>query len=650
MNFFRAQERAKTNTRMMVMLFVLAVSTLIVFTNALILSFLAYLEPETAMEYATYGHSVTLERLSHRFIHQLTLQRCLIISSAVLGLITLGSLFKVYSLRGGGRVVAEALGGKLVYANTRDYHQKRLLNVVEEMAIASGMPIPPVYVLPEKSINAFAAGFRPSDAVIGVTQGTIELLNRQELQGVIAHEFSHIFNGDMRLNLRLIGTLHGILLIALLGRFIFRAATKSSPSSSDKKSNPLPLLLLGLGLIFAGYAGLFFGRWIKAAVSRQREYLADASAIQYTRDSSGLSNALKKIGGLEQGSSIDHANAEEASHLFFSSAISSLFSTHPPLPERIKRVEPQWNGQYLLPVPIAKSEQQVKNESQPTLKERFGINTELLTSILAQSILTGIGEPEQKHLKYAAHLLENIPTVILEAVHDSYGARAVIYALLVSHKDTIRYDQLKKLKADADAAVFGLTQQLLPSIRGLDIQYRLPLVCLALPQLKALSSSQSQCFASNYEALIQADKTVNAFEWSLKTLLNHQFIDISPNVRQHKGIYSYFKPLLAEVSLLLSFISQAGDKTEPSARDAFLHSADYLMLSDLTYTSKAALSFNQVDEALTNLNRLAPQKKKELLLAFQQCISHDNYIHIEEAEVIRAIALVLECPIPPVLE
>jgi Zn-dependent protease with chaperone function len=206
------------------------------------------------------------------------------------------------------------------------------------MAIAAGMPVPPVYLIRENSINAFAAGFGIHDAVIGINQGTIDLLNRQELQGVVAHEFSHILNGDMRINLRIIALLNGILILGIIGGGLMRGSMFSR--SRDRGA----LIALGIGLLVIGYGGTFFGQLIKAAVSRQREYLADASAVQFTRSTQGIANALKKIGAHSTGSRIESPQADENSHLFFGAirSFSSMMATHPPLEARIKALDPNW--------------------------------------------------------------------------------------------------------------------------------------------------------------------------------------------------------------------------------------------------------------------------------------------------------------------
>ena len=239
--------------------------------------------------------------------------------------------------------VARELGGTPVATDVRDPLRRRYRNIVEEMAIASGVPVPEIYVLEaENGINAFAAGYAPGDAAIAVTRGALETLDRDELQGVVAHEFSHILNGDMRLNIRLMGVLFGIMVLGLIGRLIVRGGYHTSIVSSRRDRGTPVVLIVGLGLVILGGIGVFFARLIKAGVSRQREYLADASAVQFTRQSEGIANALKKIGGYADGSSITAADPEEVSHMLFGSGsrLAGLFATHPPLTKRIQALDP----------------------------------------------------------------------------------------------------------------------------------------------------------------------------------------------------------------------------------------------------------------------------------------------------------------------
>ncbi|MFO7604424.1 MAG: M48 family metallopeptidase, partial [Gammaproteobacteria bacterium] len=323
MNFFEAQDQARRHTGWLVLLFALAVAGLIVLTNLLLLVVLSYTQT---------GHfAFTPTLLQDQFQWDVFLG----VAVVIITLVFLGSLYKTLSLSGGGSQVAEMLGGRLVSRDTRDPAEQRLLNVVEEIAIAAGITVPPVYLLDESGINAFAAGTTPNSAVIGITQGALDAFSREELQGVIAHEFSHIFNGDMRLNIRLIGVLHGILLLGMLGYFMLRSSRYVRSSNNRAGAAIVAIMALGVGLVVLGYIGHFFGQMIKAMVGRQREYLADASAVQFTRDKQGIAGALKKIGGASHGSLLDTPAAAEYSHAYFSQGVrgfmQSLFATHPPL-------------------------------------------------------------------------------------------------------------------------------------------------------------------------------------------------------------------------------------------------------------------------------------------------------------------------------
>jgi Zn-dependent protease with chaperone function len=332
-NFFEHQDRARSSTRTLVLLFVAAIATLIIITTFLVVTVLSLTETQNGPSSVNFD--------------VVTSDVFLLVTVGVLSVVVLGTLFRFAQLRGGGRSVAQGLGGRLLNVQTRDADERKVLNVVEEIAIASGTPVPEVYLIEDPAINAFAAGFRPQDAVIGITRGSIQQLNRDELQGVIAHEFSHIFNGDMRLNIRLIGWLYGITVIGMIGYYMLRGS-QYSYSMRNRKNGKGSLMLLGLGFLVVGYGGTFFGNLIKAAVSRQREFLADASAVQFTRNPEGIGGALKKIGGYPGGTRLAAGNAAEISHMLFGEGLRSgffgLFATHPSLDERIQRIDPSWIG------------------------------------------------------------------------------------------------------------------------------------------------------------------------------------------------------------------------------------------------------------------------------------------------------------------
>ncbi|MQM30190.1 MAG: heat-shock protein HtpX, partial [Candidatus Accumulibacter phosphatis] len=518
MNFFESQERVRKNTTLLVVLFALAVVALIVMANVLVMLVFGFI-------------SSTQLRDGQALIRQMDWATFAAVGAGVCAVVLAGSLYKMIALSAGGKIVAESLGGQLLAQNSQDLNQRKLLNVVEEMAIASGTPVPPVYLLAdEPGINAFAAGFSPRDAVIGVTQGAIERLNREQLQGVIAHEFSHIFNGDMRLNIRLMGVLNGILVLGIIGYFLLRAAPFSGRRRGNDKGGA-GILALALGLMAIGFAGTFFGNLIKAAVSRQREYLADASAVQFTRNPNGIAGALKKIGGLAYGSSVRSPGAAAASHAFFAKGISGftqwLSATHPPLEKRIRRIDPQWDGLFDVSESPAESaierESGIENAAQhASARKRVGsVGTMAAGSVAAElmAVMAQVGQPQPQAVDYARALLAELPAPIQDAAREPYGARALVYGLLLDKGEAVRTRQLNQLQAYADPDVFALTRALMLPLDTLDVRFRLPIIDIAMPALKQLSAAQYRSFKGNLLALIAMDARVDLMEWSLQKIL-----------------------------------------------------------------------------------------------------------------------------------
>src|SRR3990170_1063162 len=493
MNFFESQDRAHKNTALLVVLFVLAVIALIIMTNLLLMVVFGYINSEQLRDGGT-------------LIRQMDWQTFVAVGAGVGVVVLAGSLYKIMALSAGGKVVAASLGGQLIPKNAQDLNQRKLLNVVEEMAIASGTPAPPVYLLAnEPGINAFAAGFSPRDAVIGVTQGAIDHLSREQLQGVIAHEFSHIFNGDMRLNLRLMGALNGILILGILGYYLLYSTSISGRRRSNNKSAG-GILALAIGLIVIGFAGTFFGGLIKASVSRQREYLADASAVQFTRNPDGIAGALKRIGGLESGSKVENPGASEVSHAFFAQGISGLMqwlsATHPPLAKRILRIDPHWDGKFDFsdPADPAQAEKQA-GESETVTRHAVANKVAAVAAGAAMAeVMTAIdqiGNPKPEAVNDARSLLSELSVVVKEAAREPHGARAVIYSLALDKGQEVRARQLKQLQDHADPDVYALTLMLMPQMDGLDIRFRLPIIDIAIPALKQLSLSQYKLFKGN---------------------------------------------------------------------------------------------------------------------------------------------------------
>ena len=640
MNFFEHQDRAKRKTTQLILLLALAVISLILVTGLLLASFFYYFQshnPPYIYEQPQLGF---WQGLWYAMPPGALAWIGLGISTVVMG----GSLFRYAQLQSGGSAVAISMGGKRISAQSQDADERKILNVVEEMAIASGTAVPPVYLIEEASINAFAAGFKPQDAVIGITRGCIQKLSRDELQGVIAHEFSHIFHGDMRLNMRLVAILYGILVIGLIGEFLLRSNRFRSYNSRDKSRGGI--MALGLGLLVIGYAGTFFGNLIKAAVSRQREFLADASAVQFTRNPEGISGALKKIGGNIEGSELHTPNAAQFSHMYFSQGIANFFNlmaTHPPLEERIRRIEPRWDGKFInKPQTNSSPTGEAQSFSQSsTTSQNFAA---MSTAVAIDEQLANIAQPHAEHLQYAREQLAEIPVYIKEATSTLLGAQAVIFGLLLDADTTAREQQWRCLSQHFKATELETLRPLAHATSTQPLALRLPLIELCLPTLKLLSADQIAQLLRLASALIKADNKISLREWSLYRMLQHNLQ--SPQVSQR---LSRLNQLTEQSQILLSLLAYAGADNSSAAEQAFANAARELGHPELKLLAKNNLNLAQADSALEQLNQLKPLQKPLLLKAMSQCVLQDGKLTLLEAEIFRAIADSLDCPMPPLI-
>jgi len=431
MDFFAEQDRSRSKAFQLIIMFIFAVALVVISVYAVFMGLYYYSLMDEPGFYAP-----AFEWFNPRLF--------LIASGSTLAIILIGSITKIIALSKGGSYVAESLGGRLVNRSTRDKDERKLFNVVEEMSIASGVPMPQVYIMDdENGINAFAAGYSTSDAAVAVTRGCCEILDRDELQGVIAHEFSHILNGDMKLNIRLIGVLSGIMIIASIGRMLIFANSgrrrknyqhhhqrmeRRAPITSSKRG--VQILIAGLMLIVIGYLGVLLGRMIQSALSRQREYLADASSVQFTRNPSGIANALKKIGGFSYGSKIASPFADEASHMFFGSAIKSLFATHPPIEDRIRKVEPNFDGKFIKSsIPDKKAEAVSSFSGDQKEAPLKGSVSQM--NLDADTIVKQAGKVTPENVAYGSQLISALPEKVRSSIDDAFGATMVICALLL---------------------------------------------------------------------------------------------------------------------------------------------------------------------------------------------------------------------------
>ncbi len=565
-----------------------------------------------------------------------------------------GTLHKVHQLSTGGKSVAELLGGRQVERDTTDPGEKKLLNIVEEMAIASGSQVPRIYMLDgEKGINAFAAGFSPDDAVIGVTRGCLENLSREELQGVIAHEFSHIINGDMRLNVKLMGVLFGILVIAFIGIMILRSSFYSSAygrrsrSSREGGGGKLAIIVLGLALMLIGYIGVFFANLIKSAISRQREYLADASSVQYTRNPSGIAGALKKIGNFADGSKVENKHASEASHLFFSSNftgfLNKLMSTHPPLDERIKKIDPSFEGK------TGRSDS--KAASPESRVAGFAAGSGGKFSVDPKRVVSSVGTTDSEYLSYASSLHRKMPGLLLRASHTKSGSQAVVYALLLSRDEDIKRNQIDMLKANTEKNVFNTVQDIASKIATLEAGYRLPILDMSIATLRDISLQQYGKFKEYVKKLVDADGKISLFEYTVQSMLLRHLQPAFGKPSSPKVNYRTIKQLAEELRLLLSMLANHGIDDETKKTAAFEKSAASLGISlqrgGLLPLSECDLK--KFDLALEKINRAAPGIKKQIIDAAVSCVAADGHITVSQAELIRVTADAIGCPVPPLI-
>ncbi|MBN1130508.1 MAG: M48 family metallopeptidase [Chitinispirillaceae bacterium] len=631
MDFFTRQEQARKKTVLLVISFVAAVVLIIV---------------------ALYVVIAAILLVNKAIAHTLQPELFVAIVGITLTIVVAGSLSKMQQLKKGGRAVAEMLGARRVESDTREVKEKQLLNVVEEMSIASGTGMPSVYIIEEQGVNAFAAGWKTSDAAVCVTQGCLNYLTRDELQGVIAHEFSHILNGDMRLNIRLMGFIFGILVIGQIGYWVLRGTGRGRGvrvrSKGKSGGGVAVVMLVAVALLVIGYIGVFFGNLIKAAVSRNREFLADASAVQFTRNPIGISGALKKIGGLADGSRIMHPNASQASHLFFASGLSgfwsNLFATHPPLQQRIKAIEPAFDGEFPVVTVALRSD---AHAGAPPIESR-SIARPAPQRFDPALLLASVGAPTAEHVAYSSQLVSDVPNRLRLAMMDRIGAQSAIVALLLSGEAAVRERQVEAVKK-ADVRL----SQRLPEIghiaERLDRGTYATVFTLSINALRSMNEKEYQTFVALLKTLIEADQKIDLLEYMLMRMvrrtLEPRFLK---NVSPGPPIQSTHA-VAEELSVLLSVLAWEGTDSPGMAEKAFATGAAVLKGANHKLLPRDNCSLKSLDHNLEKLERLVPIVKRQVLNACFAVASTDGLITLNEAEYLRTVADALECPIPPVV-
>ena len=671
MDFFEAQARAKKRTARLVILFGFAVAGTILASYVAAFSLL-----RGASEYDRHRSrdpsSSFYRKSPGRPVPYWDARLFAGVSLITISVVGIASIFKWHQFSGGGSAVAESVDGRRIDPHTTDLNERRLLNVVEEMAIASGVPVPAVYLLPdEPAINAFAAGLTTSDAVVAVTRGTLEKLNRDELQGVVAHEFSHILNGDMRLNMRLTALVFGILVLGLAGRGILWSMR--TVRTREKGGGPVAALALaGVALVIIGYVGYFFGRLVQAAVSRQREFLADASAVQFTRNPGGIAGALKKIGGYALGSSINARKSEAIGHFFFAQGFRSMFgglwATHPPLDERIRAIDPQFDGKMFEPPQVV----DVAHESfasagfgggqrfspdenarrvfaaQPDLPAPHAPGKIPFRPAAAMAAVAAIGTLTSAQISNAQLLLDTTPERLRAAAHLPAEAPVLIFGLLLDSDPELRTRQRNLIATRAGADALRIVDELEPALRAVRAEHRLPLLQIALPTLRDMPAATLEPFLDTLDELVHVDASFSTFDFALQKMLLRT---LSPGQKPGGVAVQYysFNALLDEISIVLSALARASVTDPGFAARAFAAGAAQIKLIEtrLRFVEEPACSFELLDAALDKLAVASLPIKQRTLMAAAHVVSADGQVLITEAELLRAIAAALDCPMPP---
>lgn len=628
MDFYTRQADARRQTRWLVISFVIAIVLVAVAIDFFVFTLLA-------MGDARRDTASALE-----FAHR-NPQAVVFCTLLVIGVIGLSSLFKSLQLRAGGGVVARSLGGVRIGPDTQDLKLKRLHNVVEEMAIASGVPVPEIYVLEhETGINAFAAGHTAANAAIAVTQGALDTLSRDELQGVIAHEFSHVLNGDMRLNVQLMGWLFGLFVVALIGRTLLRHAPRGRRGGAG-------FVIAAFGIMVLGYVGLFFGRLLQAAVSRQRERLADASGVQFTRNPDGLKGALVKIAGVAQGSRIVEADAEQAAHMLFAPGLTRFFATHPPLEERIRALDPHFDLKQLPRAAVQALATIPAFDADALEQARVARVGDAPVAVKPKNVSSQVGVVSTIHIEQAKALRLALPAQLREFIESSGQARAIVLALLLSREPPIRERQLAMLEKSLPLADFSAVRDATPIAEGLAPMLRLPALLQVFPSLRRLPLTGRQSLARLAENLIRADARIDAFEFCLARLLGTLLRDEIEARAPHGNVS--LADAADDIQVLFAVLASFGASDEREARMAY--EAGMQCVLPRARPAYAALDDwpRRLSQSLLRLEKLHPFAKKAVIEGLTKTIAHDDLLNVAEAELLRTVCATLHCPLPPLL-
>lgn len=628
MNFFQAQAKADKNTSYLIFAFGIGVIVLLFIINGFIISLLAIVAP-TTNSVDSFIPSLKSHVQSGSWIF---------ISLAILLVVLIGSFYQAYKLKKGGKAVVEDLGAKLLIRDSANRKEKILLNIVDEISIASGIPPPAVYTLNDETINAFASGFATDDAIVCFTKGAIENLSRRELQGVVAHEFSHIFNGDMNLFMKTSSIIYGILAISVVGYWILRSSS-SSKMDKDSASALIFLLVLGLGLIILGYIGMFIGNLIQASISRQREFSADATAVQFTRDNTGIANALKKI--YTQGSTLGAKNAQTYSHFYFSNGIKrsffkNLLATHPPLYQRILRVEPDWSGDFKDFKQKTEDTQQYKDEK----KEKL---TKIVTTSLMLDSLDKSGVIFEKDIQNANERIKDIPNIFIYMSQSPFTSQALILALISKDIHEVPQEILNEF-AIKNPKLFRQMQLVFKNLADLKQEDYLPMLLLCIPSLKTMSKNQYIEFRNLLLEWIWSNQKIIFFEWIIKRVIISTLDSYFELTKPTNQKYKQINQLEKECSYFISFLSQHEAKSRDLAKELF-YKAINNKIQTLTYIELETLDYIEFGKNLDKIILADSHIKKELLTLAIFILSDNGNLSIQNQQMLNTLSLSLKIPL-----
>lgn len=661
MDFFAAQEQARRRTFWLVLLFLVAIGLIATGVYFILLPFVHQLTTTAEPQQIALWNPV-----------------CAAITAAFMAIVLgLTSLVKILQLRSGGAAVARAVGGvPYNMAGLHSIHTQRLRNVVEEMAIASGCPLPDVFVLPaEPGINAFAAGWTPENAAIAVTGGSLKYLTRDELQGVVAHEFSHILYGDMRVNCRLLATITGLFALSVLGRFLVEIGIRlNRPRLGARKKGDtavisLAFILIGAAFWLLGLIGVAFGRVIQAAISRQREYLADASAVQFTRNPAGIAGALKKIGGFAYHGQVQHHRATELAHMFFTDFrryFARLLATHPPLEERIRRIDPSFDGRFphVEELLVQVTEQAELMEAAPIaaaaplardLREQWKAEEEVPDQLYAATPdiwVNRVGRPDAQDFEYARALLGAFPPALLEATRTPASAMALVYALLIDPNEAVRSRQLEYLKASVPAPIYAETVRMLDMLRNVGREAWFPLAQLTLPAIGQLPPEEIQKFANHVPRLVAEDGKLSLFEFCIAYGVIEPLLDRTSRRPLQRRLS--VQQAIPDILRLAAVVARLGHIDPHEEEGAFVAAVTKRIPPDLrpaqpNMPPASECTLRAAGESLKRLRYASIEARKLALEVLVECALYDGKVTLPEAEMLRAAAAALGLPVPPVI-